>query len=133
MRILGIDYGTKRVGIAVSDEARRFALPVSVIANTRNLIGEIEKIAKANGVKEIVLGESRNYKGEPNVIFDEVDRFKHELERRGFLVYFELEFMTSAQAERFHKGSDKIDASAAALILQSFLDKKFKQDPDPGE
>ncbi len=133
MRILGIDYGTKRVGIAVSDEARQFALPVSVIANTRSLVEEIEKIAKTNEVKEIVLGESRNYNGEPNAIFEEVDSLKHELERRGFLVYFELEFMTSAQAERFQKKSPKIDASAAALILQSFLDKKFKQEPDNNE
>ena len=123
MRILGIDYGTKRVGIAVSDEARQFALPHSVILNSSHLIEEIEKIAADNGSKEIVLGESRNYKGEPNAIFKDVETFKAMLEERGFTIHRELEFMTSMQAGRLQGTHDKIDASAAALILQSFLDK----------
>ncbi|MFA6554555.1 MAG: RuvX/YqgF family protein [Candidatus Paceibacterota bacterium] len=122
-RILGIDYGSKRIGLALSDENRQFALPLSVIQNTPFYFEEIEKIAIDNEVKEIVMGESRNYKGEPNEIFLDSLELKEKLEMKGFKVYFEAEFMTSMQAERFQGKTDLSDASAAALILQSYLDR----------
>ncbi len=124
MRILGIDYGSKRVGVALSDEGRQFAMPLSVIANTSDLVTEIEKIAKDNNVKEIILGESRNYKGEPNTILLDSLEFKEKMETKGFVVTFEPEFMTSIQAGRFQGKTDLLDASAAALILQSYLDRE---------
>jgi putative Holliday junction resolvase len=123
-RVLGIDYGAKNVGVALSDEAREFALPLAVISNTSDLLNEIIKIAADNKTREIVIGESRNYKGEPNPIFHKAEKLKKELEARGFTVHGELEFMTSVQAERLQGKHDKIDASAAALILRFFLDKK---------
>jgi len=123
MRILGIDYGSKRIGIAVSDEALTFALPVVVVRNTDVAIAEIREIARQHEVKEIVMGESRNYKQEPNVIFQESLTFKRSLEDLGFTVHLELEFMTSVQAERFQGKTHMTDASAAALILQSYLDR----------
>ncbi len=123
MRILGIDYGSKRVGVAVSDEGRQFALPVSVVTNTATLLEEIEKIAIDNEAREIVMGESRNYRGEPNEILLDSLEFKKKLEKNGFTVYFEPEFMTSVQAERWQGKSELIDASAAAIILQSYLDR----------
>lgn len=123
MRILGIDYGSKRVGVAVSDEGRQFALPVSVVTNTATLLEEIEKIAIDNESREIVMGESRNYRGEPNEILLDSLEFKKKLEKNGFTVYFEPEFMTSIQAERWQGKTELIDASAAAIILQSYLDR----------
>lgn len=123
-RILGIDFGSKRVGISVSDETRKFALPLSVIENTPDLLAEVEKIAKDNEAREIVLGESKDYKGEPNKILLASMDFKDELEKRGFVVHWEPEFMTSIQAERFQGKGELSDASAAALILQSFLDRR---------
>lgn len=123
-RILGIDYGTKRVGVAISDEAQEFALPMSVISNTENLTAEITKIASENMAREIVIGESRDYAGKPNSIFEDVEKFKTKLQKVGLIVYLEPEFMTSIQAERLQGKHDKTDASAAALILQSYLDKK---------
>ncbi len=122
-RILGIDYGSKRVGLAISDENRQFAMPLVVVKNGDNLIAEIIDLAKSNGATEIVLGESRNFKGEPNKIYKDSDVLKKELESKGLKVYFELEFMTSQQAERFQGKNSMTDASAAALILQSYLDK----------
>lgn len=122
-RILGIDYGTKRVGVAVSDENREFALPVSVITSNASLVEAISKIAVQYEVKDIVIGESRDYKGVPNPIFAKTEELKHDLEQAGYRVYLELEFMTSMQAERLQGKHDKIDASAAALILQSYLDR----------
>ena len=123
MRILGIDYGSKRIGVAVSDEARQFALPLVVVKNTELAIKEVEEIARQHEVTEIVIGESRNYKQEPNAIFEEADTFRQQLEAAGFKVYLELEFMTSVQAERLQGKNDLSDASAAALILQSYLDR----------
>ncbi len=122
-RVLGIDYGTKRVGLAISDENRQFALPLVVILNTPELCAEITKNAKEHEVKEIVIGESRNYKGEPNAIFLDADDLKQKLEKAGFKVYLELEFMTSMQAERIQGKNAMTDASAAAIILQSYLDR----------
>jgi len=122
MRIIGIDFGSKRVGIAVSDEAGQFALPVVVLQNDKKLLEDVVGLAKTNGVKEFVLGESRDYKGKPNTIFAAADEFQKQLEKAGFTVHLQLEFMTSMEAERFQGKNDKSDASAAALILQSYLD-----------
>lgn len=124
MRILGIDYGSKRVGLAISDEGAQFAIPLSVINNSKNLLDEVVKIAHEKNVKEIILGESKNFQGEANVILAESLRFKTSLEKKDFIVHMEPEFMTSQHAERFQGKNEMLDASAAALILQSFLDKK---------
>ncbi len=124
MRLLGIDYGSKRIGIALSDLGRQFAMPFSVINNSKNHLQEIIKIAQEKDIKEIVIGESKNYKGEANTILPESLNFKMDLEKEGFTVHLEPEFMTSANAERFQGKNDMLDASAAALILQSFLDKQ---------
>ncbi len=124
MRLLGIDYGTKRVGIATSDENGQFAMPLIVIKAGKNLISEVVEIAKKNLIKKIVLGESKNYKGEANTILPESLNFKMDLEKQGFIVHLEPEFMTSTHAEKFQGKNNLTDASAAALILQSFLDKK---------
>ncbi len=126
-RILGIDYGTKRIGIAISDEGRQFAMPLTVIGHSPELGSEIEKIALDNEAKEIVLGESRDYKGKPNKILLDSMEFKDDLESRGFTVTFEPEFMTSVQAERFQGKTEMSDASAAALILQSYLDRNKEE------
>ena len=128
MRLMGIDYGSKRVGIAVSDEAGQFALPYSVISNSEShsdvLVDEIMKIAEENGTKEVVMGESRDYKGEANKIMARSLELKKHLESAGLVVYLEPEFMTSVQAERFQGKNAKSDSSAAALILQAYLDKR---------
>lgn len=125
-KIIGIDYGSVRVGVAISDQNRQFAMPFSVISNDSDLVSKIDKIAIDNEAKEIVMGESLDFKGKPNMIFlDSVD-LKEKLEAKGYVVYFEPEFMTSVQAERFQGKTALSDASAAALILQSYLDKNYK-------
>ena len=56
MRSLGIDYGSKRVGIAISDEARQFALPLCVLANTDELLGEVARLCEENHIDTIIIG-----------------------------------------------------------------------------
>lgn len=125
MRYLGIDYGSKRIGLATSDESGTFAFPHSVIDREKNTIQNIRKIIETDRVGKIILGESKNLKGEPNPIQAEISAFKKELEREFSLpVFMESEFFTSASAERIQGKGDKLDASAAAVILQSYLDKQ---------
>jgi putative holliday junction resolvase len=127
MRYLGIDYGSKRVGIALSDEKGEFAIPFMVLKNSKTIVSEILDIAEENKVEVMVMGESRDYKGEPNKIHESSLEFKKKLEGEGYIVELEPEFMTSMHAEKLQGKHDKLDASAAALILQSYLDKKPKQ------
>lgn len=123
MRYLGIDYGSKRIGIAVSDEKGEFAIPFIVLKSSKKLVDEILGIAEENKVKTIILGESKDYKGKPNTIHAASLEFKKELEAEGYEVIMEPEFMTSMNAERLQGKTDMLDASSAALILQSYLDK----------
>lgn len=122
MRYLGIDYGTKRVGIALTDESGSIAFPHSIIPNSLRLGDEIMAICKKEDVKLIIMGESRDYKGNENTVMEGVHRLRAELQEKcGVDVIFEPELLTSAEAERIQGKNDKIDASAAAIILQSYL------------
>jgi putative holliday junction resolvase len=126
-KLMGIDYGSKRIGVAFSDGSCTFALPHSVLKNDEEALQAIVAIAKKEGITEIVLGESKNYKGEPNAIYDKSMEFKKALESSGYAVHWEPEFMTSAHTEKLQGKNEMTDASAAALILQSFLDKRKNQ------
>jgi len=121
---LGIDYGEKRVGIAVSDDGGKLAFPKAVLPNDRYLVSSIKDMCKDKGVVAIVVGESLDLKGAKNPIMDNIERFKSFLEKETKIeVVYEQEFFTSHQAEQ--SGTNTlVDASAAALILQSYLDKK---------
>ena len=148
MRYLGIDYGEKRIGIALSDENGKMAFAHSVVLNVgfKKVLVEIKNICLENSVGKIVLGKSLNYKGEPNLIMINVEMFKTELEKEIRLpVVYENETLTSAEARRPLSGPRKrppvlskkkspekdrralmkIDASAAALILRNHLDKNI--------
>ena len=126
MRFLGIDYGTKRIGIAISDESGRLAFPKIVVKNNGELFGKIERILSEEKVSEIVIGESLDFAGLPNVLAKEVDFFVSKTGKKfGLPVHLEKEFLTSVEARRYQEG--QVDASAAALILQRYLDKKNNQ------
>ena len=125
MRTLGIDFGSKRIGIALSDEGGDFALPYGVVENNEHLIREIRELCVINNVGEVVVGDSKDFKGEDNTIMEEITPFVEKLrEVLGVPVELHPEFMTSSQAERLQGKNDMLDASAAALILSSYLDLK---------
>jgi putative Holliday junction resolvase len=124
MKYIGIDYGAKRVGIALSDDGGTMAFPYRVIHNTPALFDELKKIIEEHAVFGIVVGESFDYSGKPNIIMKEIKTFVRDLEEKtSITIQYEPEFLTSAQAERIQGDSHTLDASAAAIILQSFLDK----------
>jgi len=125
MKYLGIDYGEKRVGIAISDNEMKVAFPKVVFENDQDLIKKISDLCKENEVNSIVIGESKNYKGEDNKINPKIILFKRELGNIIKLpIFLEPEFMTSAQVENTFGKNEMLDASAASIILQTFMDKQ---------
>jgi putative Holliday junction resolvase len=122
MRLIGIDYGRKRVGIAVSDEEGKFALPFAVWENGSDLVEKIRALASEKGASAIVLGESRDLDGRENEILKDIGFLKTALEAVLTIpIYLEPEFYTSAEAKRLQGETKMHDASAAALILKSYL------------
>jgi len=140
-RFLGIDYGKKRIGLAISDEEGKLAFPFKILQNNLNLFDEIHNICGEQDIKEIIIGESLDFFGEKNEIMQEIVKFKDKLKKLGLPIHWQKEFMTSVEA-RGHIGKEKnnakkikkmktknkVDAQAAALILQRFLDKMNKND-----
>ncbi|HYF10328.1 MAG TPA: RuvX/YqgF family protein [Candidatus Paceibacterota bacterium] len=123
MKILGVDYGSKRVGIAISDEGAKFAFPKTVIVATGDLAENIALLASAEGASVVVMGESVNFGGEDNSVMGAIRSLATDLRERGFEVVLEPEYFSSAEASRFQGEREDIDASAAAVILQRYLDK----------
>lgn len=136
MKYLGIDYGTKRIGLALSDDNGTMAFPRTTVAAGNSALSEIAAFIAKEGVQKIIIGESRNLAGEPNALQEDIARFKKDLEELTSLpVEFEQEFFTSAEAARQfapdgsrkqNPSHEKVDASAAALLLQSYLDRNKK-------
>jgi putative Holliday junction resolvase len=144
MRFLGIDYGTKRIGIAISDEKGVLAFPKEIVLNDSNSFNRLEEIIKIENVNEIVIGESVDFSGKLNALSARIEIFISELKEKFNLpIHKQKEFLTSVEARRHQDfggqarkaesgnqhsrlkqiKSGRIDASAAALILQRYLDK----------
>ncbi len=131
-RVLAIDYGKKRVGIAVSDPLNLFAIPVATLSNDANLMVEIKKIIAEKEVGKIVLGYPLKEDGSRYDFTLEVEKFKKKLEN---VVNLEIEFVderysSSVASERIlqsvpsrKKRQNKalIDQGAAAVILEDYL------------
>jgi putative Holliday junction resolvase len=145
MKFLGIDYGTKRIGAAISDENQMLAFPKEIVLNDKNVFEKIGEIIKKENVGEIVVGESVDFSGKLNALSGRIEVFILELQEKFNLpVHKQKEFLTSVEARRSKNGkmglspsqahskvkqikSGRIDASAAALILQRYLDRRKKK------
>ncbi len=133
MRYLGIDYGSKRVGLALSDEGATMGFPHDIIPNTPELLDTLTALIVKENVGAVVVGESKNLHGEDNPIARAAYTLGEELtERTGLPVVFESEVFTSALARRPPHKEQKsrspkqpalVDAQAAALILTSYLSR----------
>ena len=122
-KIIGIDFGTKKIGLAITDENRKIAFPLDVLKNNEAL-AKILFIAQKEKVKEIVLGESTQLNMKDNPVMEDIRKFAKELENKGFKVYYHNEYMSSMQASRIQGYNKKQDASAAAIVLQNYIDTK---------
>ncbi len=122
MRKMGIDYGSKRVGIAFSDEGGNMAFPHGVLPNNENLLKAILELIEEKGVGEIVIGHSINKDGKPNVIQERINELVTDLTLEvGLPVHLEPEMFSTQEAIRFQGRTKDTDASAATIILNSFI------------
>ncbi|KKW19290.1 MAG: hypothetical protein UY63_C0017G0067 [Parcubacteria group bacterium GW2011_GWA2_51_10] len=126
MKHMGIDYGSKRIGIALSDESGSIAFPESTIANDERTIGQIKKLVAGKNVRKIIMGDTRSTGGAENPITGEAEKFAEELRERTKLpVEPVFEAWSSIEASRHASGNDSHnDAAAAAFILQRYLDMR---------
>ena len=135
MRYLGIDYGSKRIGLALSDEAGTMGFPHSIILRTPRALDELAKLIARERVGAVVIGESKNYQGVENPVAREARALGDALHARASVpVFYESETLTSAEARRAQEAAriEKsrapkqralVDDSAAALILTQYLSK----------
>lgn len=127
MRYLGVDYGSRKTGLALSDEAGRMGFPHAIIPTDDHLIDEVLSLIEQKKVGGVVMGDSRDSSGNENPIAHDAKAFAALIERRsGIPVAFEMEAFTTQEARRTLEGELRADqgpkdASAAALILTSFL------------
>jgi putative holliday junction resolvase len=122
MRLMGIDYGKKRVGVAFTDDAGMMAFPHEVIPNTPKLLEILCDLIDEKEVGEIVIGHSLNKEGEPNEIQREIEELITDFTlQKGIPVHLEPEIYSTQEAVRFQGRTEKTDASAAAIILNSFI------------
>lgn len=124
MKYLGIDYGTKKIGLAISDEEGRVAFPNSVIDNDAKIVDNLTRFIAENGIEKVVVGDSKDYKMQDNEIMGDIYDLQTIIkEQLQIDVDLHLEILTSMQAEKMlGEKNEMIDASAAAIILQSYLD-----------
>ena len=135
-RYLGIDDGKKRVGLALSDPLKIIATPFRtlLVHNTNQVIRELDKIIDEQDVELIVVGNPLGMKGQQTVQTKRVMEFTDKLRDIGYKVMLEDERLSSVSAKRImieqeiKTGYNKelIDQTAAAIILQQFLDKQSK-------
>lgn len=124
MKHIGVDYGEKRVGIAVSDNGGNMAFPKAVFPNDRTLMMSIKELIENEGAGTIVVGESKANDGSDNPIMKKARQFAGDLEREtGLPVHFEPEFYTSQEARKLTEKKALVDADAAAIILNSYLER----------
>jgi putative holliday junction resolvase len=125
MRYLGIDYGSKRVGLALSDESGTMAFPHKVLPNSPTLGKEIEMIITKNKVDEIVIGHSLDKQSKPNKIQAAIEELMMDLTlATGLPIHLQPEQFSTQAALQIQGRNDMTDAAAAALILDSFITKK---------
>ncbi len=133
MRILGIDHGTKRVGLAISDELKMIAQPLDKLPPDPfgAFIDRIRQLIKEKEIELIVVGMPRNMDGSYGEAAQKVETFVAAM-KDTIIVPIKLwdERLTSVQANRFliegnvrrKDRKEKVDKTAAAIILQSYLD-----------
>ena len=141
MRIMGLDFGSKTVGVAVSDSLLVTAQGVEIIRRKeenklRQTLARIEELILEYEVDEIVLGCPKHMNGTKGVRAELTEEFKDKLERRtGLPVSLWDERLTTVEADRTmmeagirrENRKDYVDMIAATLILQGFLDRRKAQ------
>lgn len=127
-RLLGIDFGKKRVGVAVSDELGKMAFPHKVFENDSSLVKNICSVISEKKVSEIVIGHSLDKEGKPNEIHNKAEELMLDLTlETGLPIHLESELYTTQAALRIQGRNSMTDAAAATLILDNFITRNKKK------
>ena len=137
-RMIGIDYGRARVGVAISDPLGIFASPLETVASAK-IIDYLQKMTTSETVVRFVVGYPVNLDGRPAEAAADVDVFLKQLAKRfpGIPVSLEDERFTSVLAHKAmidggmkkseRRKKESVDKISAAIILQSYLDRNSKK------
>jgi putative Holliday junction resolvase len=147
MRLLGVDYGRKRVGLALSDASGMLARPWKTLAvsgldrQVGEVVREVEALAaESDGLSAVVIGLPRRLSGEANELTAAVELLAARLGTRTAVpIVLQDERLTSHEAEEllsrrekdWRKRKAQLDAVAAAVILQDYLDARPRLSPEP--
>ncbi len=126
MKYLGIDFGTKKVGFAQSDDEGRLAFPLMISPNDAQLFKDTMELIREMKFSIIVIGESVDQKGKPNPIAKEARAFGAKLEGASDVrIVYEKEWYSTVEARKQpgNEGNHEVDDQAAAIVLQRYLDK----------
>ena len=134
-RIVGIDYGKKRTGVAMSDPLMMFASPIETVQTT-NIIDYLKKLSLEESIVRFVVGYPMNMDNRPSEAAADVDIFLKQLKKHfpEVPVSLEDERFTSVLAHRSlidggvkkmaRRDKSSVDKVSAALILQTYMDRK---------
>ena len=126
MKYLGIDFGSKKVGFAQSDDEGRIAFPLMIAPNDASLLKDTLELIRAMKFSTVVIGESVDGKGKPNPIAKEARAFGTQIENAvDVVVKFEKEWYSTVEARKQpgNENNHQVDDQAAAIVLQRYLDK----------
>lgn len=132
-RIMAIDFGLKRIGIALSDPLRIFAYPFATLNNDQSLFKELEKVIKEKKVSKIILGIPSGSNASTITLKSKLEQFKENIGKKFKIevISWNEDFTSSIAKDRVlesvtkkSKRKDKslLDRNSAAIILQEFLD-----------
>ena len=135
MRILSVDHGEKRIGLAISDSTGTIANPLTVIQHISRMIdaAQVAEIANQNEAKLIIIGQSYDEEGKPNVAGRRAGRFADELKNQTNIPIEMVDESFSTQIARTarielgvsrKKRAGHQDEYAAVVILQNYLESK---------
>ncbi len=147
MKHLGIDYGTKRIGLAISNNEGTLAFPKKTISNSQDTIQDVLDIIEYESIEKIIIGKSLDAWGNTNMVQREIDSFIKKLTydlEDGIEIIEQDERGSSIAADAHLYGKGNIanekwtgknnalkrahnDANAAMVILQRYLDKQEKK------
>jgi len=123
MKILGIDYGLKWVGIAMSDDGNKMAFPCETFENNFKFFGRLNEVIKRENIYKIIIGLPLNKNMKPTAQTTEVENWAEKLIKEVDLpIEFENEILTTKAAAQ--SGAKDKHSAAAAILLQSYLDRK---------
>ena len=142
-KYLAVDYGEKRVGIAVSDESKKYSFSREHLINDKKFLEKLLAVIIEENVSKIIIGYPLNFKSEKTIQTLKIEEFKNTLEKflsgksvKAEIIFFDERFTSSlAQSSVLNSGLNKkkrqekgrVDSISAQIILQDYIDKSANQ------